>query len=178
MTRKILVPIDFSPCSDAALRHALTLADENGAEVEVLYVWCPDERAANRSGAIFADTPQGIAMEERLSAAESDHGVRICGRLEFGDEPSRVILEILERERFDMVVMGLEGQGNRQGSSQGVGEGESENDGSNDGTSEGSGRPSTPPESGHVAANVVKTAPCKVITTPPPPLSSAKIVAA
>ena len=89
-------------------------------------------------------------------AAESDHAVRVCGRLEFGDEPSRVILEILERERFDMVVMGLEGQG----------------------TSEDSGRASAPPESGHVAANVVKTAACKVITTPPPAPSSAKIVAA
>jgi nucleotide-binding universal stress UspA family protein len=153
MTRKILVPIDFSPCSDAALRHALTIADENGAEVEVLYVWCVGEPAANRGSSIFADTPQGIAMEERLSAAESDHAVRICGRLEFGDEPSRVILEILERERFDMVVMGLEGQGNSQSST-------------------------PPPESGHVAANVVKTAPCKVITTPPPAPSSAKIVAA
>lgn len=143
MTRKILVPIDFSPCSDAALRHALTLADENGAEVEVLYVWCVDEPAVHRGSTIFADTPQGIAMEERLSAAESDHSARICGRLEFGDEPSRVILEILERERFDMVVMGLEGQGNS-----------------------------------HVAETVVKTAPCKVITTPPPAPSSAKIVAA
>jgi nucleotide-binding universal stress UspA family protein len=158
-TRRILVPIDFSPCSDAALRHALTIADENGAEVEVLYVWCVDEPASRRKGSIFADTPQGIAMEERLSAAESDHSARICGRLEFGDEPSRVILEILERERFDMVVMGLEGEGLKQSSSQASGEG-----------SEG-------PESGHVAANVVKTAPCKVITTPPPP-SSAKIVAA
>jgi nucleotide-binding universal stress UspA family protein len=158
-TRRILVPIDFSPCSDAALRHALTIADENGAEVEVLYVWCVDQPASSRKGAIFADTPQGIAMEERLSAAESGHSARICGRLEFGDEPSRVILEILERERFDMVVMGLEGEGLEQRSNQASGEG-----------SEG-------PESGHVAANVVKTAPCKVITTPPPP-SSAKIVAA
>lgn len=160
MTRKILVPIDFSPCSDAALRHALTIADEHGAEVEVLYVWAVAEPAANRGGSIFADTPQGIAMEERLSAAESDHAVRVCGRLEFGEEPSRVILEILERERFDMVVMGLEGQGNN-----------SQNGG------QASTQGSSPPESGHVAANVVKTATCKVITTPPPPLSSTKIVA-
>lgn len=169
MTRKILVPIDFSPCSDAALRHALTIADENGAEVQVLYVWSVDEPGANRTATIFADTPQGIAMEERLSAAESDHAARICGRLEFGDEPSRVILEILERERFDMVVMGLEGQGNRQSNSQSNREGDRPAD---------SRAPSDPPESGHVAANVVKTAPCKVITTPPPAPSSAKIVAA
>jgi nucleotide-binding universal stress UspA family protein len=156
MTRKILVTIDFSPCSDAALRHALTIADENGAEVEVLYVWSVDDPAAKRGTAIFADTPQGIAMEELLSAAESDHALRICGRLEFGDEPSRVILEILERERFDMVVMGAEGQGNNNSNNEG----------------------NRSPDSGHVAANVVKTAPCKVITTPPPAPSSAKIVAA
>jgi hypothetical protein len=69
MTKRILVPIDFSPCSDAALEHAL-------------------------------------AMQERLSAAESTHATRVCGRLEFGAEPSTVILSILERERFDMVVVG------------------------------------------------------------------------
>ena len=161
MTRKILVPIDFSPCSDAALRHALTIADENGAEVEVLYVWSVDDPAAKRGTAIFADTPQGIAMEELLSAAESDHATRICGRLEFGDEPSRVILEILERERFDMVVMGVEGQGNQ---AHHAGNADNAND--------------RGPDSGHVTASVVKTAPCKVITTPPPAPSSAKIVAA
>ncbi len=169
MTRKILVPIDFSPCSDAALRHALTIADENGAEVEVLYVWSVDEPAAKRGSAIFADTPQGIAMEELLSAAESDHASRICGRLEFGDEPSRVILEILERERFDMVVMGAEGQGNSASTASSNG---------NSNSREGQ----RAPDSGHVAANVVKTASCKVITTPPPAPppapSSAKIVAA
>ncbi len=164
MTRKILVPIDFSPCSDAALRHALTIADENGAEVEVLYVWSVDEPAATRGGAIFADTPQGIAMEELLSAAESDHALRICGRLEFGDEPSRVILEILERERFDMVVMGAEGQGSSSSSD------EASRESSRDGN--------RAPDSGHVAASVVKTAQCKVITTPPPAPSSVKIVAA
>jgi nucleotide-binding universal stress UspA family protein len=173
MTRKILVPIDFSPCSDAALRHALTIADENGAEVEVLYVWCVDEPDSNRGNAIFADTPQGIAMEERLTAAESDHAIRICGRLEFGDEPSRVILEILERERFDMVVMGVEGEGTHRNS-------QSNPLGAADAATLAA--PATtvapPPESGHVAANVVKTAPCKVITTPPPAPASAKIVAA
>lgn len=168
MTRKILVPIDFSPCSDAALRHALTIADENGAEVEVLYVWSVDEPAARRGSAIFADTPQGIAMEELLSAAESDHALRICGRLEFGDEPSRVILEILEREPFDMVVMGAEGQGNTSNNNM------NSNSTSNEPNREGH----RAPDSGHVVANVVKTAPCKVITTPPPAPSSAKIVAA
>lgn len=153
MTKRILVPIDFSPCSDAALEYALALAEESDAEVEVLYVWCLREPARHRS-TIFADTPQGVAMQERLSAAESGHAAaRICGRLEFGEEPSIVILSILQRERFDLVVMGEAGE--RCACEADV----------------------RAPPSGHVTASVVKTAPCKVVTTPPPP-SSAKIVAA
>jgi universal stress protein A len=96
---KILVPIDFTPSSDAALSYALAIADETGAEVEVLYVWQPT--------AIFADSPEGVAMEQRLSAAEIEHhAARVCGRLEFGEEAERVILGILAHERFDLVVMG------------------------------------------------------------------------
>jgi nucleotide-binding universal stress UspA family protein len=98
---KILVPIDFTPASDAALRYALAVADETGAEVEVLYVWQPST--------IFAVSPEGVAMEERLSAAEVEHrDCRVCGRLEFGEAPDLVILAILERERFDLVVMGAD----------------------------------------------------------------------
>src|SRR3954454_15668699 len=120
---KILVPVDFSPCSDAALDYALAVADECGAEVEVLHVWSPRERKTpiptgsradevdaedGPTSEIFAETPEGIAMEERLSAAEWKHPARVSGRLEFGEEPSSVILAILEREKFDLVVMGSE----------------------------------------------------------------------
>ncbi|AKU96951.1 hypothetical protein AKJ09_03615 [Labilithrix luteola] len=111
---KILVPVDFSACSDAALAYALSMADECGAQVEVLHVWSPRDREG-RASTIFADTPEGIAMERALSAAESDHAARICGRLEFGEEPSSVILDILERERFDLVVVGRGGRSKDQG---------------------------------------------------------------
>jgi nucleotide-binding universal stress UspA family protein len=148
---KILVPVDFSPCSDAALDYALAVADECGAEVEVLHVWRPRERRTpipGGSGAedvdpdeppsseIFAETPAGVAMQQRLTAAEWKHPARVSGRLEFGEEPSSVILAILERERFDLVVMGSEGEGRGHG---------------------------------HVAATVAKTTACKVVTTRPPP---------
>ena len=120
---RILVPVDFTPASDAALSYALAMADETGAEVEVLYVWQPTS--------IFADSPEGLAMEQRLSAAELEHReARVCGRLEFlelGDAVERVILAILARERFDLVVMGAD-EGER-----------------------------------HVAENVARTSPCKVV---------------
>jgi nucleotide-binding universal stress UspA family protein len=126
---RILVPVDFSPLSDAALEYALAIADECGAEVEVLYVWSPRESESEpASSAIFADTPEGLAMEQRLSAADVEHKARVCGRLEFGVEPSTVILAILAREHFDLVVMG------------------------------------------QISASVAETAPCKVVTMPPPPL--------
>ena len=130
-TGKILVPVDFSPSSDAALEFALAMADAIGAEVEVLHVWRPSS--------IFADTPEGIAMEMRLSAAENGHAARVCGRLEFGEEPSSVILSILDQESFDLVVMGREGEGRRGAS--------------------------TPPV-GHVAAQVARTTKCRVVMLP------------
>jgi nucleotide-binding universal stress UspA family protein len=139
--RKILVPVDFSPRSDAALDHALMIADESGAEVEVLYVWRLRRSGDDDANAIFADTPEGIAMEQRLSAADRNHAARVCGRLEFGDEPARVALEILRREPFDLVVMPADDDGSEP--------------------------------------DLARKAPCKVITTrPPPPQSEAKIVAA
>ena len=96
---RILVPVDFTRSSAAALDYALSMADEHDAEVEVVYVWTPH--------GIFAETPEGIAMVEILTAAEDDHSARVSGRLEVGEEPARVILAILETERFDLVVMGL-----------------------------------------------------------------------
>ena len=166
---KILVPVDFSPCSNAALDYALAVADECGAEVELLHVWSPRDRKTpipsggraddvdpddGPTSEIFAETPEGVAMEERLSAAEWKHPARVSGRLEFGEEPSSVILAILERERFDLVVMGSEGEGHRH---------ELRERDSNGGVVDAQG--------GHVAANVAKTTACKVVTRPPPALT-------
>lgn len=36
--RRILVPVDFSPCSSAAISYAVRLADRLGAEISVLHV--------------------------------------------------------------------------------------------------------------------------------------------
>lgn len=95
---RILVPVDFSPASDAALDYALATAEACGADVELLHVWRPR--------ALFADTPEGEKMARALTAAESLGPARVSGRLEVGEEPSQVILSILERERFDLVVLG------------------------------------------------------------------------
>jgi hypothetical protein len=61
---------------------------------------------------------------------------------EYGEEASSVILGILDRERFDLVVMGNEGEGHRREDREGGSE----------------------HESGHVAARVAQTTACKVVT--------------
>jgi nucleotide-binding universal stress UspA family protein len=38
MYRRILIPIDGSACSDAALAHGVRLAQEQHAEIKVIYV--------------------------------------------------------------------------------------------------------------------------------------------
>jgi universal stress protein A len=132
---RILVPVDFSPCSDAALRWALSIADACGAEVCVLHVWCP--RHAPHAN-IFADSPEGHALECRLSEAEAARPTaRVSGRLEFGEEPSTVILDILSREPFDLVVIGRHGDGGRE------------------------------PFGGHVASRLATVAPCPVVRLRP-----------
>ena len=171
---KILVPVDFSPCSDAALEYALRLADECGAEVEVVHVWSSRERmtpvptggpaddvgvGSGPTSSSFAETPEGVAMEQRLSEAEWKHAARVSGRLEFGEEPSSVILGILERESFDLVIMGQEGEGHRH-------------------ALRDLGTAVTRESSGHVAANVSRAAACKVVTRPPPALTSGETEAA
>ena len=50
-------------------------------------------------------------MAERLSAAERTHPSRVSGRLEFGNQPSRVSVDIVQREGFHLVVMGSDGEG-------------------------------------------------------------------
>ena len=37
--RRILVPVDFSECSDAAIEHALYLRKQLDARVDLLHVW-------------------------------------------------------------------------------------------------------------------------------------------
>lgn len=62
---RILIPVDFSPCSDAALRMALTLARTYQATVEVLHVIDTQVlEALNRAG--LAPQTEAAAQVKRL----------------------------------------------------------------------------------------------------------------
>jgi nucleotide-binding universal stress UspA family protein len=66
---RILVPVDFSDTSRAALRYAAVLGAEVGASVDVLYVWRPPGDVDSRRTLLveFARSDEGHKMMEWLA---------------------------------------------------------------------------------------------------------------
>ena len=118
----ILVPLDFSPWSKAAFDQAVALAERTGAVLDLLYVW-PGHRdvAAERFEDLAAKGPFvssgrtefAATLEgrelESLMKLARSYGVRVRGRLESGD-PSRAILRVAGDDAFDLIVMGTHGR--------------------------------------------------------------------
>lgn len=104
--KRILVPVDLSACSRAALDFARRLAEPLGASLEALYV---------------VSAESGGASELELSAAREElhrfvHSVvgaaPVVEHVEPG-EPRERIVAISERGPFDAIVMGTEGRTGR-----------------------------------------------------------------
>lgn len=119
---KILVPVDFSPASKAALELALVFAERFDAQIQALHAWelpvyvRPDllvwKEGSEDHRKPMKDVAQARAIEEMdaflrgFSAAER---ARIKERLVSGS-PVDVVLDLLDREGFDLVVMGTHGR--------------------------------------------------------------------
>lgn len=117
--RRILVPVDFSECSRAALGHAAVLAKSFGATIDLLYVWEAPAFVAPEAMVGAAGTTQTLAqlasdqaeaaMREFSEQAEKD-GIQIAAtRVEQGD-PARTVVEVAERDGFDLIAMGTHGR--------------------------------------------------------------------
>jgi nucleotide-binding universal stress UspA family protein len=118
--RRILVPVDFSACSKAALDYAMNIAERLGASVDVLHVWEPPHYITpetvvyipgepGQSLSQYARSQANRAMEELLSSARRDHGPSLSGRIEAGQAVG-VILEHAKGDAFDLIVMGTHGR--------------------------------------------------------------------
>jgi nucleotide-binding universal stress UspA family protein len=116
---KILVPVDYSEPSRAALRVAADAARAIGATLDVVHVW---DRPPYVSDAVI-QTPGGgkrslVEMIRENAAREMDDfvaqtklpaAVRYEKRL-LGGNPAATILEEIERGRHDLVVVGTHGR--------------------------------------------------------------------
>lgn len=112
--KRILVPIDFSSCSRAALRYAATVARGLDAGIELLHVWPsaaapPPATRLSGQGAIerYALTRVVLAMEDLREEVKRQGVPWVRIRLERGTA-DEVILRVA-REGHEAVVMGWHG---------------------------------------------------------------------
>jgi nucleotide-binding universal stress UspA family protein len=113
---KILVPLDFLPHSAEAVRRALELAAQCSATVVLLYVYEAGEYPM-APGDIVYDAEQLDRMtakvRARLEAVRRDVDPmgrqRVTTRVLQGN-PARSIVDAATREPFDLIVMGTHGR--------------------------------------------------------------------
>jgi nucleotide-binding universal stress UspA family protein len=112
--RSVLVPTDFSDCSEAALRVALDLAAALGAKLRLLHVYpAPsllfDPYGIQPAEPVLLEAPK--AARERLEReieAASARGVETDGEVREG-APAPQILEEAREWKPDLIVMGTHG---------------------------------------------------------------------
>jgi nucleotide-binding universal stress UspA family protein len=108
--RKILFPTDFSPASDAVLRHATALA--RGSEATLLIVHVEEPPLAYGSGELFygvADISTDALQQLLNKVTPPDPSVPVVRRLAMGD-PATEIVRIAKEEGVDLIVMGTHGR--------------------------------------------------------------------
>lgn len=115
----ILVPVDFSPGSELALRYARFLADRFGAVLHVLHVWdlpdflIPDTMVGGppeESESVQLGEVVESEAERRLRDFVRDvHPQDLQVRLEFGS-PSHKIIEVAHTQDIDLIVMATAGR--------------------------------------------------------------------
>jgi nucleotide-binding universal stress UspA family protein len=136
----ILVPVDFSDCSDAAVKYGYALADAFGATLHLLNVvqdpytlpWAAEGFAAP-IGDLLADW-EAQAKRRLAETVPTTATARTVVKTHVGS-PSREIVAYAVRQRIDLIVLGTHGRG-----------------------------PIGHMLLGSVAERVVRTAPCPVLT--------------
>jgi universal stress protein A len=116
---RILVPIDYSSCSRAALRFALELAQKYQASLDIVHVW---DRPSYVTEAVLThrDAASGKSLIH-LIQENAEHDLNeflqeaalprelATGRLIAGDPASALVHE-LKAGRHDLVVVGTHGR--------------------------------------------------------------------
>jgi nucleotide-binding universal stress UspA family protein len=119
---RILVPVDFSEGSRGALRYAELLSTRFGAEIVALHVWEPAPVVAPDQVTWIggdADTfwrSMSDDLKRRLEGLDREEVPAIASRVRVEIDAGYVahtILRKLEREGFDLVVMGTHGRTGR-----------------------------------------------------------------
>ncbi len=119
--KKILVPVDFSKCSEKALHMAAQIARKNGSDIILLHLI---DLPSGEIGFMENGTPTGPAaillMEdarkkfEELLGKDYLEGIKVQDFLDF-NKPVEGIAEYAEKHGADLIVMGSHGIGKTAG---------------------------------------------------------------
>jgi universal stress protein A len=110
---RILVPVDFSGRSQAALQYAVDLARACEARVTVLHV-VPAPSLAAVAADVYLDRPVALVAPEVMNAARAQidelisdcfAGVPVEGLIEIG-APAQIIARKAAEGSFDLIVIG------------------------------------------------------------------------
>lgn len=112
--RKILCPVDFSDASTRALNNAIILASKFNAELSVMYVFTPIDIQSPR---IQVDNEQEKKIQKKRLSKEFEeylsgfnlNGISYKTILKKG-QPHQIILSTIEKENFDLLMMGTTGR--------------------------------------------------------------------
>jgi nucleotide-binding universal stress UspA family protein len=116
----ILVPVDYSSCSRAALRFAVELAQKYQATIDIVHVWdrpsymsdvmmTTTEPVSGKSLLLLIQENAQRDLDEFLKGIELSHGMTASGRLLSGD-PASALLKELKHGKHDLVVVGTHGR--------------------------------------------------------------------
>lgn len=108
----ILVPTDGSPAADAAVEHAVTLADRFDATLHALYVVDATAYSSLEAGSQMvanALEEEGEAAVDRIAAAADDADLPVVEAVVSGTA-YRSILEYADEEDIDLITMGTHGR--------------------------------------------------------------------
>ena len=118
MIRKILVPMDFSACADAALNYAAELARRFDAHLQLFHVVALPMLYPNGSelatAPLFEVTASSEAVARRTLDELAAHLELPAGRVTVRTVvgmPVTEILDAVQKERIDLIVMGTHGRG-------------------------------------------------------------------
>lgn len=111
---KILVPVDGSPPALAALEHAVALAIDCDATVDLLHVEAADTFQIGSTTPLSPEAREEAerALDAAATKAEARLGARVTRKTARG-EPLRTILETANAGDYELVVMGTHGRGGR-----------------------------------------------------------------
>jgi universal stress protein A len=110
--RRILVPIDGSSPSTAALEHAVALAEEcSTTRIDVLHVDAPDEFEVGSMIPLAPVAREEVqrVMNDAVEHAKTLLGDRVSLQTVSGD-PLRQIIETASNGGYELIVMGTHGR--------------------------------------------------------------------